>query len=89
MENIIMQNEVCKLVEFLGNYQLYTMRTVNYDGIRERDLVHVMTFYDPGYVRDEISGRIRSISNVENINIKEYAVEAFERETEWIRKIGG
>ena len=81
MENIIMQNENGKLVEFLGSYQLFAMRTMNYDGIRDRDIVHVMTFYNDGYARNESTGRTYNVSNAENFNAREYAIEAFVRET--------
>lgn len=72
MENVICNCGQVKLTEFNGNYYLYTVRAVNYDGIVERELALSATVLSSGYVRMETTGRLNNVGS-DNFNAEEYA----------------
>lgn len=80
MEKIIYDNGACKLTEIFGDYRLYSVSTVDMDGIKERDLNHVYTFYSSGYARNERTGRTNRISYGEDFNLLAYVTEFYNNE---------
>lgn len=81
MENIIAQFAGCKLTDLHGDYRLYTMSSRNYDGYYCRDIVHVMTFYGNGYIRNERTGATYKRAE----SAYELAMEAYFAECDRIR----
>ena len=80
MEKIIFDNGACKLTEIFGDYRLYSVSTVDMDGIKERDLNHAYTFYSSGYARNERTGRMNRISYGDDFDLLAYVTEFYNNE---------
>ena len=69
-----------KTSKIFGTIRLYSVSTVDMDGIKERDLNHAYTFYSSGYARNERTGRTNRISYGEDFNLLAYVTEFYNNE---------